>query len=63
MLRLWFSGCARLITSILVLSVIASDLVNHEIVGVGQLETGKVQAYGFQHFSSIYWALCGIEFP
>jgi len=29
-------------------------------VGMGQFETGKVQACGFQHFSSIYWAVCGI---
>ncbi|WP_093309688.1 hypothetical protein [Allopseudospirillum japonicum] len=32
-------------------------------VGMGRFETGKVQADGYQYFSSIYWALCGIEFP
>jgi len=29
-------------------------------VGMGPFETGKVQGYGFQHFSSIYRAVCGI---
>ena len=29
-------------------------------VGMGQFETGKVQVRGFQHFSSIYQAVCGI---
>jgi len=52
-----------MVTSILVLLIGASGLVNHEIVGVGRLETGKVQQYGFQYFSSICQALCGIEFP
>ena len=33
-----------LLTLFLVLSVIASGLVNHETVGVGRPETGKVQA-------------------
>jgi len=27
---------------------------------VGQLETGKMQAGGYQYFSSIFRALCGI---
>jgi len=43
----------------LVRSVIASGLVNHEIVGVGQLETGKVQAVWFPAFflylSGLVW--------
>ena len=38
-------------------------LGNHKMVGVGQLETGKMQADGYQYFSSIYRAVCGIEFP
>jgi len=29
-------------------------------VDMGPFETGEVQAYGFQHFSSIYRAVCGI---
>jgi len=42
-------------------SVIASGLVNHEIVGVGQLETGKVPVVWFpvlfRYFSGFVWNL------
>ncbi len=53
-----------LVTLFLVLSVIASGLVNHEIVGVGRFETEKMQAVWFPAFflycSGRVWNLISI---